>query len=619
MLSVSNSRGPLVTDQAEEQERDAPVCLRADVGRPPPRRTVFTVLVALCVVTLVVFSRLHTAEFLGYDDGIYVTENPHVTNGLTWAGMRWAMTKADLNWHPLTWLSHMLDCQLFGLTPGAHHLTSVLLHVGNSALLAYVLLRLTSALWPSSCVAALFALHPLHVESVAWISERKDLLSTGFWFLAILAYLRYTERPNHRRYAVVCLCMILGLMSKGMVVTLPLTLLLLDYWPLQRWPAPRGGGTAADSPPMPDRVCAWSLLREKLGLFLIAFAGSAVQIISQRSGGAIRSLDEVPVPLRLANAVVSYAVYAWKMIWPHDLAVLYPLHPPLPAAGLIVGSALCLLAASSGVVLWGREYRYLVTGWLWYLVTLVPVIGFITIGYQSMADRYTYVPMIGLWLMLAWGVSDIARRQPAVRAALPIAAGGLLLLCALLTWRQLGYWHDTLSLFRHTVAVTTDNAIAENNLGVALKKAGQRDEARAHYAAALRIKPTYAEARYNMGKLYAEDGQLAAATEHFRAALALKPRLPEAHNDLGTTLANAGQLDEAEAHFRAAVESNPSYVQARMNLGTARFQRGDPAGAREQFLAVLALAPRNAAAHNALAQALEAAQHAAEARAAPSR
>lgn len=538
-------------------------------GRPPFRRgAAFLAGVLLWLATVLVFAPLREAAFLQYDDDSNVTANLFVRSGFTWPGIRWAATTPwgttnPGKWTPLVWLSHMLDCQLFGLDAGAHHLSNVLLHAANSVLLLYTLLRLTTALGPSAFVAALFAVHPLHVEPVAWVSGRTHLLSTFFWLATILAYVRYTERPSRGRYLITGAGLILSLMSKGMMLTLPITLLLLDYWPLRRWPAARTG----DHP----RLAGWPLVQEKIPLLLIAGAGFVVELLAQRFVGALQSAEQAPVPLRIANAVVSYASYIWKTVWPTGLAIPYPWHPAGPPAWQIAGAALALIGLSGGVIVWGRSRRYLVTGWLWYLVTLLPVIGFVSVGHQAMADRYTYVPLIGLFLAIAWGAAEAGRTYALPRPVLAVAAGGAIIFLISLTRTQIGYWHDGSTLFRHTLAVTQDNPFGELSLGVALAAAGEREEARAHLAAAVRIDPSN----------------------------------PVAHTALGSALLDENQAAAAEEHFRTAVRLRPTYVPARMRLGALRLRQGDAAEAQEQFRAAVEAQPQNVQAHAGLAQALE--------------
>lgn len=526
----------------------------------------------LGAATVLVFLPLRQAEFLLYDDGLHVTANPHTRIGITWAGIVWALTHTT-KWIPLTWMSHMLDSHLFGLDAGAHHLSGAVLHALNSGLLLYILFRYTAAFWPSAWVAALFALHPLHVEAVAWISSRPHLVSTCFWLAALLGWARFLERRTAARYGAVCGCLILGIMSKGIVVTLPAVLLLLDRWPLDRWP-PASGDTSGPS--------RWELLREKLPLALIATASIAAQILEQRTAGTLMPLDVVPLSLRLAHVPLNYAAYVGRLLWPVDLAIVYPLSSQPPPAWAVAASALGLGAVTALALGSGRARGYWLTGWGWYLITLLPVIGFFPIGRQVFADRYTYVPLIGLFIAAAWTAADLAARRAAVRPALAIAGGAAVLACAALTRTQLAYWRDGVALFGHAVAVTTDNAVAENNLGSALRAAGRHEDARRHFAAAVRINPDY----------------------------------PEAHNNLGTALVEAGEANAAETHFQTAIALRPSYAAGRVSLGILRLRRGNFAGAQEQFAAAIELEPDNATAHIGLAQALEAQGRGLDARAA---
>ncbi len=449
----------------------------------------------LLSVTLAVYWQIGDHQFTNYDDTLYVTDNPHVKPGLAGGSVIWAFTATEeANWHPLTWLSHMVDCQLFGLRPRGHFLTSLFLHLANVLLLFAVLKRMTGALWRSAFVSALFALHPLHVESVAWVAERKDVLSTLFWLLTMLAYARYVERPTRARYVLTLVAFTLGLMAKPMLVTLPFVLLLLDYWPLDRM----AYGGKGDDPPKRTRKRTHSceqrlplsrLVWEKIPFFALAAISSVVTFSFQQRAGAMADMEIFPLSSRIANALVSYLRYMGKIIWPSDLAVLYP-HPgtSLPlwwgaAAGL------ALLGLSILVVLVIRRRPYLAVGWLWYVGTLVPVIGLVQVGVQAYADRYTYVPLIGLFIMIAWGVPDLVGRWAQTRTVLAVLAATALAALTACTWIQLGYWKDSVSLFTHTLQVTTKNYVAHNNLGNALADRGEVEAAISQYTEALRIKP----------------------------------------------------------------------------------------------------------------------------------
>jgi protein O-mannosyl-transferase len=559
----------------------------------------WTLYAVLLLATIWVFAPLRHAEFLNFDDNLYVTTNEFTPRGVTWDGVKWAATTMEINWHPLTWLSHMLDCQLFDLRAGAHHMSSVFLHLANSALLLVVLIRLTGALGPSFWVTALFAVHPLHVEPVAWISSRKDLLSTFFWFTALLAYKRYTEQRTLWKYLTVCLTMLCGLLSKSMLVTLPFTLLLLDYWPLGRW---SGNRDKEHSGPYP--LPAPTLLSEKLPLLAMAGAAALLQVVAQDHAGALRSLDEVPLALRVSTAVVSYATYLAKMVWPSGLAIPYPLHPDAPVAGRVVVSLLLLGAVSIFVAICGRRHRYLVFGWLWYLVTLLPVVGLVSIGHQAMADRYTYVPLIGPFIAIVWFVTHLTRDRPTLRLVAAATGGSALVAFAYVARVQVGYWHDSITLFRHTLSVTTDNVAAEDNLGTALKAAGQREEAREHFLASLRIHPANAGALNNLGGMLLEDGQAREASEYLRAAVVVKPGLVPARVNFGTALLLLGDPEGASEQFAAAVAREPGKVKAHLGLAHALEQEGQLGEARDAYARVVALDPKLAVAHERLANLL---------------
>jgi Flp pilus assembly protein TadD len=531
----------------------------------------------LAIATLAVYAQAVGHGFVSYDDPDYVAGNPYVRAGLTRAGFFWALTTGHAgNWHPLTWLSHMLDCQLYGLRPGAHHLTSVLLHTANALLLFALLRGMSGALWPSAAVAAFFALHPLHVESVAWVAERKDVLSTLFWMLTLLAYGRYARRPGLRRYLLVLILLALGLMAKPMLVTLPLVMLLLDVWPLGRLPlagAPEGTATPAVASARRD---AWPpalrLVLEKVPFVALAAASSIVTFAIQLHGGAVAPVDTLPFKVRVANALVSYAAYLGKMIYPAGLVIFYP-RVPLPA-WQVAAAGLALMGGCLLVIWLARRQPWLMVGWLWYLVTLLPVLGLVQVGDQAMADRYTYVPLIGPFIMLAWSAAEIARRWPAWRAVLAASVCVLLAGCAAATALQLRYWRSSMTLFEHAVEVIPDNYVAHFSLGNALAEQGRLDEALVHYYAALRVKPDLAKAHGNVGVILARQGKLAEAVAHYAEALRLNPDLPEAHNNLGAALADQGRIEEAIAHYERALRLRPDYADAHTNLGMALAAQG---------------------------------------------
>ncbi len=535
--------------------------LARDIPGNEPRATrgLRTALVAAGLVALVlaIYGQTVTFDFVLYDDPDYVVHNPVVREGLTPHGLAWALTTVHAsNWHPLTWVSHMLDCEVYGLRPAGHHLTSVVLHVLNCLLLFGLLRRLSGDFWPSTFVAALFAVHPMHVESVAWVAERKDVLSTMFFLLAALAYVGYARRGGAARYAAVAALFALGLMAKPMVVTLPLVLLLFDYWPLQRgrpWIA---------------------LVLEKLPLFALAGVSAVATLLAQRAGGSMESNDLVPLPLRVVNATVSYARYVIKTVWPTDLSVLYP-HPNL--AGGTPWSPWQLAAAGSFVVVVTvivfavrDRRRYPLVGWMFYLVTLLPVIGLVQVGQQAMADRYTYLPSIGLFVVVAWGARDALAAipgKPAVkRLAVAIVAVVVVIGAAAASWAQTRYWRDSLALFERALAVTAPTPIMLSNLGVALARQGRLDEAIASHLRALEIKPDYAKAHNNLGTAYQEAGRIDLAIGHYRAAIGIDPDSAAAHYNLGVALQASGRSREAAAEFRRALEIEPALERARGKL-----------------------------------------------------
>ena len=564
-------------------------------GGAPDRRGLVAGLVLFVAVAGVFLPALGHG-FITYDDPAYVTGNAHVTGGLTWDGLRWAFqTTAASNWHPLTWISHMADCEVFGLRPWGHHLTSVLLHALNALLLFAVLRRMTGALWRSLFVAALFGLHPLHVESVAWIAERKDVLSTAFWMLTLWAYARSAEpaaAPARSRtfLGLAVLFFALGLMCKPMLVTIPCVLLLLDWWPLGRWQRASAAGRRA-------------LLLEKIPFFAIAAASGAVTLFAQGRGGTVQSVEDFPLAVRLANAVTAYVQYVGKCLVPVRLAVFYPFLPePPPLWQPLLGAAL-LAGVTIAVIRAARRRPYLVTGWLWFLGTLVPVIGLVQIGGQSMADRYTYVPLIGVFLMLVWLAADAGAAAPQFRWAPAAVGAAVLAACAGLTERQLGFWRDGVSLFRHALAVTTPgNWVAHANLYLTLAPTDPA-ESRAELAATMRSLGDFAAKYDRRGlELLRAPGGLPEAIKAFRTALRILPPMPEPHCHLGVALAQTpGGLSEAIDEFQEALRLRPGYAEAHAGLGSAIARTpGRLLEAIGEFRTALQLDPNLAEAHAGL-------------------
>ena len=600
-----------------------------DFQPDPPARLIGLL---LALLTVLVYLPVGSHGYVFFDDPSYVADNPMVQNGLTWTGFKWAFAGWHAgNWHPLTWLSHELDCQLFGVNPGAHHLVNVLFHAANAVLLFRLWLRLTQACWPSALVAALFAWHPLHVESVAWVAERKDVLSTFFGLLALLAYARYAGKSEARSpkagtfYGASLAAFALALLAKPMLVTLPFVMLLLDYWPLRRRPG------ASPAP-------AWRRVREKWPFFLLTALSCGITFLAQRRE-AVLTLGQYPLGLRLENAVVAAAGYLTQTLWPVNLCVFYPRPTAISAASVALAAA--VLAAVS-VWVWRARGRhgYLLTGWLWFLGMLVPVIGLVQVGDQAMADRYTYLPATGLFVMAAFGLAEIRTRWKIPMPALNLAAVLILGACVAVTERQLTFWRDTETLFTRALAVTTRNGPAHMMLGVALERSGRSaaamDEyqralavnpalmvqvaggekrplaaqvellrgqaaesaggaadARAHYQAALRLDAGLVEAHNNLGNLLDRQGHPDEALEQYAAAVRLRPGTPVTHENLGIQLAEMGRWDEARREYQAAAQLAPDDPRPIYLLGKAWLRNGDDARAETAFQQALALDPED--------------------------
>ena len=603
---------------------------------PSLEKVVSVMLIAAC---LCVFGGVARNGFVNFDDGWYVTQNPHVRSGLTFESTAWAFkTMSVTNWHPLTWLSHMLDCQLFGLNPTGHHLNNLFLHIANALLLFLLLRNTTGRLWESAAVAALFALHPLRVESVAWISERKDVLSGFFGMLTMLAYVHYVRRQSLARYALTLLLFALGLMAKPMLVTLPFVLLLLDFWPLQRFRIPEIRDRASESTffvPEGSSQRIGALVIEKVPFLLLSAASSVVTYIAQSTGGAVSSFEAIPLKTRIANAFVSTWQYLEKTFWPQNLAVFYP-HPgsKLPLWE-VVFAGLFLLAVSVLVLFQARRRPFLLTGWLWFLGMLVPVLGILQVGGQALADRYTYLPSIGIFIMIAWIPQSLPWRV--FHREFLLASGFTVILLSLssITWLQIGYWKDTETLFQRTAAVTANNylahclmgdalasqnqltravteyekalaifpryAEAHHQLGMVLAKQGCLKEAVAHYEEALRAKPKYALAHVSIAGVMAEQGNLDEAMSHYLEALYLEPDSGAVYNGLGVVMANMQRLDESIYYLFKAVELCPDCPEGHANLGRVLTLQGDLQAAFEHLFKAIELQPSSAETHNNLA------------------
>ena len=552
--------------------------------------------VLLAAAVLLVFGQTLRHEFVNYDDEQYFSANPQVQSGLTWAGMAWAFqTTYASNWHPLTWLSLMLDAELFGNGSAGPHLTNVLLHAANTVLLFLLLRRLTGSHWRSALVAALFGLHPLHAESVAWVSERKDVLSGFFFMLTLLFYTRFAQATDHGTgtldekpgnhasgiwglgsgdYWLALAFFALGLMSKPMLVTLPLVLLLLDYWPLNRFDLPT------------FRRLIW----EKLPFFALAAASCVVTFAAQK--GAIQPLTHITLGIRLVNAIVSYVRYLSKMFWPVNLAIPYPHHGywPFWVFGL---SAALILAAIMFAIQFRRQFPFLLTGWFWYLGMLVPTLGLVQVGMQSMADRYTYLPLIGMFILLVWGAGEAFQRwrlpAPAIWsfALLVLTAGTARML------DQLRYWRNSETLFRHAVAVTKGNYLAYYNLGEYCFSKGRLDEAIDHYRQAVRISPSYDDALNNLGTALAVKGELDEAVARIREAIRYRPDKADAYYNLGNVFVMQHKLDEAVAAYGDALRLKPDYPAAHNNLANVLLMQGHQEAAIQHYRETLRLNPNH--------------------------
>jgi len=572
----------------------------------------------LVLATLLVYLPVCHYNFVSFDDNDYITENQVVQNGLTWAGIEWAFTTWHAsNWHPVTWLSHMLDCELFGLNPGAHHLVNVLFHAANAVLLFGLLFRMTNRLWPSAFVAALFAWHPLHVESVAWISERKDLLSTFFGLLALLAYVRFARskiehrepgtlkvipapglRPSSLDYFLALVFFALGLMSKPMLVTLPFVMLLLDFWPLRRFS--EFGVRSSES----NKTISLStinrqhstLVFEKWPFFLLSAASCLVTLLaqSQRGESAVISLEIVPLFYRLCNALTAYGRYLLKMIWPADLAVFYPLSDQTIRVWITaIMTAVILVAVSWHAWRLRRACPYLLVGWLWFLGTLVPVIGLVQVGGAALADRYTYIPSIGVFVAVAFGLADLAGRVRPLTIPIAIAAGLILAGCLIMTGNQLRFWRDSETLFAHTVAVTKENDVARINFGVALEQAGKPEEALAEYRKAERLAPKRFQVHNNLGNLLADMGRPDEALAEYREAIRLNPNLPALHGGLGSVLTELGRFNEAMNEFTNAAQLDSRYPWPHFGMAQALLAQGRDIEAIGQLHEALRIDPDN--------------------------
>jgi len=581
----------------------------------------YLTVVLLIVCSLIAFGRIVANDFINFDDNVYITENNHIKAGLNSETLKWAFSAVvSSNWHPLTLLSHALDWRLFGANASGHHLVSLLLHIGSAILLFLFLNKTTGSLWPSAFVAALFALHPLRVESVAWAAERKDVLSMFLGLAVLYTYALYVEKPKLSKYYLCLILFALSLLAKPTLVTLPFVLLLLDYWPLGRWqkalqpqllPVSNESGLVKKkvkqrktdstkekkiSVPLMNRAkIIRSLLWEKSPFIFLAIASSIVTIWVQKNGGAIAYLEELPFLDRMLNAIVSYVAYLIKIFWPVNLAVFYTYRQFLPS-WQVFGAASILLGISIAVIYAIKKAPYLFVGWFWYLGTLVPVIGLIQVGKQSIADRYTYFPSIGIAIILTWSIVYLLPKVK-LRKIIIIPAAIILAALTFLTWQQCGYWKNSISLFNHVLQATKDNYLAHNNLGTALAAEGKKEEAIAHYRKAIEINPTFTIAHLNLGAALVAQGRI----EEALAAIKMNPNQEEAHFHLGVVLAAQGRNEEAIAHYLAAIKINPNYDDAYYNLANLLMKQGKIEEAIDNYSKAIKINPDHADAHCNLA------------------
>lgn len=544
----------------------------------------FEILVCLflTITTLIVYLQVRNYEFINFDDDIYITENYHVGKGVNTEGIKWAFGLVEKNktyWHPLTWLSHMIDVQLYGMNAGCHHLTNLLFHIVNSLLLFIVFYQMTGALWRSAFVAALFALHPINVESVAWVAERKNVLSTLFWILTIIAYAYYTKQPGYLRYLTVVFIFLLGLMAKPILVTLPCVLLLLDYWPLGRI---RIGLVAGNQDEKKKKSIisrfraspSLYLFVEKIPLFMLSAFSIIISSSSIQGLGMVISKESAPVNLRIANALVSYIKYIGKMLWPKNLAVLYP-YPDMLPKWQSISALLLIIFASFLIIRRITTIPYLTVGWLWYLGTLVPVIGIVQVGlWPAMADRWAYVPFIGLFIIIAWGTPELLKKLRYNKVIVTIGIIALLPILMSATHFQTQYWSNSFSLFEHTLSVTANNYVAYNQTGRALEVRGENEEAARYYYKALQIKPNYGHALNNIGNILIRKGRSEEAIKNYSEAIRINPGNAKAYNNLGVALIQSGRLDEAIPLLRTALRIKSRYAEAYNNLGVAMVKKG---------------------------------------------
>jgi len=587
------------TSRSAEKSAEAP-------GNGVSKGLVIWICAGLALLTAFSFLGVLQCHFIGMDDYAFVVDNPQVRSGISWQSVKWAFATVSRGMYmPLTLVSHMADCEIFGLSPAGHHATGLAIHVANALLLFLLLSKMTRSPLKSGFAAALFALHPIHVESVAWVAERKDVLSTFFWFLCLYVYAFYAEKPSSQKYLGVVGSFVLGLMSKAMLLTLPFTLLLLDYWPLKRWPEGKDDRE--------HRISARKLVVEKIPLFLMSALFAFLTLHAQKQLKAVASTMAVPMGQRILNAFISYCSYLRKTFLPVDLAAYYP----FPSNGVHLGkAAFCalLLAVLTAAALWlGRDRRYIPVGWLWYLVTLLPVIGIVQVGDQAMADRYSYVPLLGIFIVASWLIGDLVEKHPGMKKTVIAASALVLVSLAAATKVQVGYWKNDLSLFGRALKVTRGNWFAENNYGAALYQQGKKEESAPHFIEALRINPASFEAHINYGNLLADMKKSSEAISHYETALKIRPDSALAMNNLGALLLAENRLPEALELCREAVRLNPGRFDFRINLAGALSSAGRKEEAAKEYAEALKIRPGSPGTLNSLGMMLAQAGRLAEA------
>ena len=551
-----------------------------------PLRMVFIPALFLTIAILSTYWQVRNFDFINFDDKVYISNNQVVQEGLSADGVRWAFsTFHGANWHPVTWLSHLLDVSLYGMDAGKHHVVNLIFHIINTLLCFLLFFRMTNSLWPSAFIAMLFGIHPLHVESVAQVAERKDLLSTFFLFVTVWSYSVYVERPRLITYLITLFLYALGLMSKPMLVTLPFVFFLLDYWPLNRYNA---SSKVKFSPYKKGRRHFYTfLIMEKMPFIMFSFFSCIITFFAQREGGAVGSIRSYPIDIRIANALSSYVRYLEKMVWPVDLSFFYPylLQTDLWKTWIY---GLVLLFVTLIIFQKRKTMPYLPVGWLWYIGTLVPVIGFVQVGGQSMADRYTYIPLIGPFIMIAWSFYMCGKQWAnSKKTLISVLSSSTVVVLMSMTWVQAGYWSNSISLFNHAIKVTEHNVIAHLNLGIVLFEEQKPREALTHFKEIIRIKPRYAEAYNNLGMVYLELGKIDKAMDHLQRALSINPNLEKAHNNMGVALEKKGDYSGAITHYKEALRLNPNHVRSLYNIGVIYYKLEEFEKAMAYFQQVL--------------------------------